>query len=157
MYKLGERSSRNLAGVNPCLQLWVNELIKVSPVDFGILDNGGFRTANEQHQLYLDGKSKCDGYKKESYHQSRMAVDLVPYIDGKFTWSDRKAFIFLYNKGNEVWEMLKCENRIFKELHLRWGGFWLWKDFNNNGKLDLPKEIGWDAAHWELRSKEQRF
>jgi len=35
------------------------------------------RTAAEQNRLYLDGKSKCDGYENLSYHQLDRARDIA--------------------------------------------------------------------------------
>lgn len=70
MYTLGKTSKEQLLTVNPVLQTLVNRTITGSTQDFGIIKGGGFRTAEEQHKLYLEEKTKCDGYKNKSYHQS---------------------------------------------------------------------------------------
>ncbi len=41
------------------------------------------RSDNEQAQLFLDGKSKCDGVKIISQHQVGKAVDIY-FLDDKF-------------------------------------------------------------------------
>ena len=52
----------------------------------GIPGTGGKRTAEEQNGLYKLGKSKADGYKRKSYHQSGNAFDIYGYVNGKATW-----------------------------------------------------------------------
>jgi hypothetical protein len=95
-YELGSFSTKNLHTIlksgkpeSKLLVKMVEMYIKHSPVDFGIIRNGGFRTAEEQNKIFTDSNgndTKCDGYLHKSKHQSGLAVDLVPYVDGKFVW-----------------------------------------------------------------------
>ena len=71
---------RELVGVHPYLSFAVLEAIKISNVDFMVLD--GVRTYEEQQKLVNRGVSKTNN----SYHLYGLAVDLVVYIDGKPTW-----------------------------------------------------------------------
>ena len=70
-----------------------------------------FRTAEEQHRLYLEGKTACDGYEKKSKHQSWLACDMAILSDDgtDFLWVDTR-----YDKLGELAE----------KLGLTWGGRW---------------------------------
>lgn len=152
MYKFGKSSQKQLSEVHNLLQVLANSCIKQSDFDFGILPNGGLRTAKQQKELFAKGVTKCDGIKKKSYHQYGMAVDLVPYIDGNYTWASREAFLSIAKTAFQVWAALEDT----QGLHLHWGGFWKAKDRNRNHVLDLEDRLGWDLAHFELRSKPQK-
>jgi len=61
-----------------------NLALSRSPVDFGIAYMGGFRTDEQQNELFKAGVSKCDGYEKKSRHQFGEALDLIPYVGGQY-------------------------------------------------------------------------
>jgi peptidoglycan L-alanyl-D-glutamate endopeptidase CwlK len=140
MYELSARSKNNLAGVNPLLIDIIKEAIIDSPFDFGIPNEGGKRTADEQNDLYRKGKSKCDGYNKKSYHQSGNAFDIYAYVDGKASWK----MDHLVPIANHILQIAK---ECF-DINLRWGGDWdqdgtpVWEDEDENFV---------DAVHFELR------
>lgn len=140
MYKLSTRSLERLYGIDPILVEILNVGIIESPYDFGIPQNGGFRTAEDQNLLYKRGVSKCDGYKKKSYHQSGKAFDIYGYVDGKATWNP------------DILEAIaKHLQRVAKEhfkIDLRWGGDW-----DGDGiRVDKdPTENFFDGAHFEIR------
>ena len=92
------------------------EGIKDSPYDFGIPRSGGLRTAEEQYKLFLDKKSKADGFKKKSYHQSGKAFDIYAYVDGKASWDKRYL--------TEIAEHLKKTAKDQFGVDLEWGGDW---------------------------------
>jgi peptidoglycan LD-endopeptidase CwlK len=151
MFKFSTASKQRISQVHELLQILAYETIKVSPYDFGIISNGGLRTAEEQKELFDKGYSKCDGYNKKSYHQSGLALDFVPYIDGSFTWKNEKAFLSIANKAFHVWSAIKDTKGYF----LHWGGYWSAKDLNSNGLLDINDKLGWDLPHFELRKYPQ--
>jgi peptidoglycan L-alanyl-D-glutamate endopeptidase CwlK len=98
-YTLGKNTTKNLESIlqsgnklSKTLVRAVNEFISVTPIDFCIIDNGGFRTAKQQNELFLRGASKLDGYKHRSYHQLGLAVDLVPWVNDKPTWDMKHCF-----------------------------------------------------------------
>jgi peptidoglycan L-alanyl-D-glutamate endopeptidase CwlK len=130
MYTLGTISKRELSTVNSILQELVTDAIKITKQDFGIVRLGGKRTAAEQNNLYLHKVSKCDGYKNKSYHQSGDAVDLIPYIDGAYTWENKEAFNTIHKAVMDTWSTM-----CVSEYTLRWGGDWTY----------------YDPAHYELR------
>jgi peptidoglycan L-alanyl-D-glutamate endopeptidase CwlK len=91
-FVLGQRSLGNLASVHPLLVSVVQDAIKLTGVDFGVPEQAA-RTLAEQEQKVAQGVSKTlhsmhliqpDGYGH--------AVDLVPWINGAFTWQFSEPF-----------------------------------------------------------------
>lgn len=117
MYKLSKRSLNRLEGVNPLLIAIAVDAITESPYDYGIAVLGGKRTAEEQHNLFIKGKSNCDGFVNKSYHQSGNAFDIVCYKDGSITW-DRDVF-------TEVAEHIKKIASQRYSTVIKWGGDWI--------------------------------
>ena len=151
MYSFGTSSQQRIAEVHELLQALAFETIKISPFDFGIPSTGGKRTAEQQKELFDKGNSKCDGYNKKSYHQTGLALDFVPYIDGSYTWENTKAFLAIAKAAFQVWNTIPDKNGFF----LHWGGYWEAKDLNGNGWLDIDDKLGWDLPHYELRKSPQ--
>jgi len=87
-YKYGSRSRAILDTVDGRLVeicVLAQRLANESNSQFYVPDWGyssGFRTAEEQNELFKSGASKCDGYDKKSYHQSGLAIDLYAYVNG---------------------------------------------------------------------------
>ncbi len=140
MFSLSQRSQDRLIGVDLNLVKVVNLAIKTTPIDFGIPEYGGVRTAGEQNGLFIDGKSKCDGYIKISNHQIPeeeeeefgKAVDVYAYIHGHASWD--KIHLALVAGA-----ILAAANKL--NVPIRWGG-----TFGSKGK-DFK---GWDYPHFEL-------
>lgn len=135
MYNLGTRSKTELQGVHPILAFAVYMAIKRTKQDFGVIDKGGVRTDGEQADMYAQGRTK-EGSKitwtLDSFHQYGLAVDLVAYVDGKFTWESK------YYP-----EIIKAMKEVIKEYDLPIDhGFDLW------GK-DLP--------HWQLTGMKDQY
>jgi peptidoglycan L-alanyl-D-glutamate endopeptidase CwlK len=116
MYKLSKRSYERLNGIDAILIAIVTESIKESPFDFGIPRSGGLRTAEEQYILFKDGKSKCDGFKKKSYHQSGKAFDIFAYVDGSASW-DKEHLTAI---ARHIQKIAKDQFNV----DLEWGGDW---------------------------------
>lgn len=115
-YKLSRLSLARLNGVKAILTAICVDAIPNSPYDFGIAWMGGVRTAVEQHRLFVNKKSKADGYTRISKHQKGLAFDIVCYEDGKITW-DEKIFTEV---ANHILETAKKQYGI----ELTWGGNW---------------------------------
>ena len=120
MFHFSTKSKNILNSVNPKLQKLFNEVIKY--YDISIIS--GFRTVEEQQELFKQNRSKCDGINKISKHQTRNAVDIVPY---PINWED-------INKFHEV---AGCIKTIANQQGLKiiWGVDW--KSFK-------------DFPHWEI-------
>lgn len=77
------------------------------------------RTAQEQYSLFKQGRfgnpgvkvTALDGYKKKSSHQYGLAVDIVPFVNGGFTWVLHQ----------DHWRYL---GHLYRKYGLKWGGDW---------------------------------
>lgn len=94
-HKFGNTSYNNLEKVDPLLVQVAEMALKICPIDFGISNLGGYRTAEEQNKLFKADKSTKDGYKKKSKHQSGRAIDVVAYSKGKVTWEEPYYFMII--------------------------------------------------------------
>ena len=157
MYIWGEASERRMGKVSEYLVDAAYEVIGVSDVDLTIPWMGGWREDYEQNEIFLNKNSKADGYKKKSYHQSGNALDIIPYINGKGTYTDHGSSIYIASMMLTVFDYNKLLGEIPADLFLHWGGFWGAKDLNGDGILNaLDDKIGWDIAHFEIRNHPQK-
>ena len=115
-YKLSKRSLERLKNVNPLLIAIAVDGIRSCPIDFGIPQHGGKRTADEQNLLFKQGVSKCDGFTKKSYHQSGNAFDVYAYVNGKASWNKRH----LERIANHLIKVAEDQYNV----DLEWGGHW---------------------------------
>lgn len=155
MYSWSRNSKKHINTVNDIGQLFANRLILVTPFDIGVLNTGGLRTAEMQHDIFIAKHSKCDGYEKKSYHQSGLAIDFVPYINGGFTWTNGFAFLSIAKKALKVWSGIVQEG-LDQDYYLHWGGYWGDKDLDNDNLLEITDQLGWDMAHFCFRRKPQK-
>ena len=125
-FRFGAISTLRMKGLKPQLIKLLDLMLIETTVDFGIAFNGGFRTAEQQNEIYRTkaGATTKDGFRKKSAHQSGMAVDLLPYIDGKVDISEKH-----YDTLRIVFE--KCA-----------------KDLN----LKTKPVIDWDKNHFQLET-----
>lgn len=114
-FSLSQRSKDRMAGVDDRLIEIAEMAIEITTVDFGIPGSGGKRTAEEQRKLYMDGKSKCDGVKKKSYHQTGRALDFFAYVDGKASWDEAHL-------TSVAVAFLQAAIRLGYQIE--WGGLW---------------------------------
>lgn len=124
MYKISNRSKKNLEGVDYRLALLVGYALAISEVDFFV--NEGLRSTETQKKYFREGKSKCDGVTKKSKHQEGKAID-VYYVGWKNT----------DDEDDERWEKLIKSFKIAgKKLNL---------------ELTFGYDWGWDKPHIELK------
>ncbi len=113
-YRLSRRSRKEREGVHPDLHQFVDYLLEVSPIDFGVHD--GLRQQSEQAAFVRSGASRTmhsrhlkgnDGFGH--------AVDLVPYIAGKLRW-----------EWEPIYELALAAHKVSEaiEVPIRWGGVW---------------------------------
>jgi len=108
-YKLSTKSQERLMGVEPELKEVVYEAIKVTKIDFGVIE--GLRTEEKQKQLVESGASQT----MKSKHLEGRAVDLMAYIGGRGSWE--------LNVYDEIADAMK-EAAIKVDVAVRWGAAW---------------------------------
>ena len=119
-FQLGTNSMKNMEGIDDRLIDIAELAITLSPIDFGIPSSGGFRSTQDQAELYTSGKSKCDGTTNKSYHQTGKALDVFAYVDGKASWDA----LYLTTIATA---MLQSASQL--GIELQWGGLWRsWQD-----------------------------
>ena len=75
-FKFSQRSLDNLKGVHPALVLVSELALKLTPIDFTIID--GLRTPEEQEVLLKKGAS----WTRNSRHLTGHAIDFVAWVGG---------------------------------------------------------------------------
>lgn len=133
-YIFSSSSLSRLKTVDEKLQMIMKEALRTSPIDFGIPQYGGKRTAEEQNKLYKDDLSELDGYEKISYHQTGKAVDIYAYVNGKASWNEKHLTIL-------AGHIIGVAKRFGVEL--RWGGDW-------DRDWDFKDQSFHDLVHFEL-------
>ncbi len=132
MWKLSKNSIKNSEGIDERLTAIRDRALQISPIDFGHPEHAGRRTTVEQEELYLEGLSHCDGYRKQSYHQSGKALDFYAYVSGAASWKHEHLAIVA-----AAFLQAACELGYV----LEWGGLWAapWKpDGTPGGFIDMP-------------------
>lgn len=119
-FTFGAKSLAKLEGVHPDLVRVLKRAIKLTPVDFSVVE--GVRTRKRQAELFAAGASKT----MNSRHLTGHAVDIAPYVAGSIRW-DWPLF-------HQIAPAMK---RAAQELGVPvvWGGDW--RTFK-------------DGPHWEL-------
>ena len=132
-YSLGATSRARLEGVHPDLVRVVERAIRVTPVDFTVLE--GLRSVARQRELVKKGASKT----MDSRHITGHAVDLGAWIGGAVRWDWP-----LY------YSIAAAMQRAARELNIPivWGGVW---DRRLN---DLPDDIEAAVAAYVRRRKD---
>ena len=120
-YILSKRSKKRLSGLHEDLISVVEEAIKISDIDFTVLE--GLRSKERQEQLFKSGASTT----MRSRHLTGHAVDLGAYVNGGIRWDWP-----LYYK---IADAMKGEARNMG-IELEWGGDW--KTFKDGPHFQLP-------------------
>jgi len=160
MYRLSKRSLAKLELAHPDHQRLWDEVIKWTPIDFGIAFT--YRTPDEQFELYKKGRkliketwvtedrSKIvtykDGIIKKSKHNfdPSHAVDIYAYINGKASW-DSLHLAAIYGCVMTVAGILFKEGKIRHRISSG-------ADWNRNGVLvnQDNHESFVDFPHYQL-------
>lgn len=131
-HRFSQNSLDHMDGVHPKLIAIAHRALEISPIDFGIGEDGGFRTMSHQMRLHDRGASQKDGIRHKSTHQYGGALDPAPWVDGPSNDPIHYATVaaaFLVAAG----EM---------GVKLWWGG--LWPNF-----VDMP-HLQLDLTEYEV-------
>lgn len=133
-FKLSRRSQRHLAECHPILQAVVREALRVTAVDFAVID--GARSTAEQADYVRRGVSKTMDTMHAVHSDGwSWAVDLVPYVPSRgmiHTNKNREEAALWAEVAEAMWN---ATDTIGCRAMIEWGGDWKWKDL----------------AHWQLR------
>jgi peptidoglycan L-alanyl-D-glutamate endopeptidase CwlK len=121
MFTLGPRSKARLQGVNPDLVKVVERAIKLSEVDFTVIE--GLRTLERQRKLVDAGASQT----MKSRHLTGHAVDLAAWVDDQVDWSWP-----LYHKIAAAMKQASAQVNV----PIEWGGSWT--SFRDGPHFQLP-------------------
>ena len=121
MFTLGPRSKARLQGVNPDLVKVVERAIKLSEVDFTVIE--GMRTLERQRKLVDSGASQT----MKSRHLTGHAVDLAAWVDDQVDWSWP-----LYHKIAAAMKQASAQVGV----PIEWGGDWA--NFKDGPHFQLP-------------------
>ncbi|MGI9150454.1 MAG: M15 family metallopeptidase, partial [Limnohabitans sp.] len=120
---LGPRSMMRLRGVHPDLVKVVQQAIKLSTVDFTVLE--GLRSIERQRTLVDSGASQT----LNSRHLTGHAVDLGAWVDNQVDWSWP-----LYAQINAAMQQASKQSGVL----IIWGGGW--KTFKDGPHFELPRK-----------------
>ena len=152
-FHLSKKSYRKLEGVNPKLVETVENAIKLTKVDFGVIY--GVRTLEAQKKLYEAGRSQT----MRSKHllqddDTSHAVDLMAYDGKNPCWE--------LNLYDDVADAMKAAAKLTGAT-IRWGAAWQIDDISvwdgtmeeaMNAYIDLRRSQGRrpfiDGPHFEL-------
>lgn len=139
MPSFSKRSKENLQGVHPQLVAVVTEALKLSTVDFMVLE--GVRSQERQRKLYAQGRTAPGAIVTWTLNSNHFvnpktgyghAVDILP---APYDWKDPKGF------GAVAEAMMKAAKTV--GVKIRWGADW-----DQDG---IPREAGeTDSPHFEL-------
>lgn len=146
VFKLSERSLNNLKGVHNDLVLLVRAAIKMSAVDFTVLE--GLRSVSRQSMLVRSGASRT----MNSRHITGHAVDLGAYVNGRVDWD----FEYYFQIAEAMQKAAKSHG-----IPIVWGGVWdkPLNDYNDvRAEVEAYKERHagkdfLDGPHFELYRK----
>lgn len=128
-FKLSLRSQNNLEGVHPDLIKVVQRAIKITSIDFGIID--GLRTVTEQKANVAKGASKT----MLSRHLTGHAVDVGAYVDGQYINGDTPSEYRLYEQIADAFKIAAHQLGI----PIVWGGDW--KTLKDGCHFELDRRV----------------
>ena len=123
MFTLGHRSKQRLKGVHPDLVKVVERAIRITTVDFAVLE--GLRTPERQKALVEVGASQT----LNSRHLTGHAVDLGAWVADEVRWDWP-----LYHKIAAA--MKEAAKQV--DVPIEWGGDW--RNFRDGPHFQLPRK-----------------
>ncbi|CNE17970.1 M15 family metallopeptidase [Yersinia nurmii] len=122
-FTFSQISQRNLQGVHPDLVRVVYLALKLSEVDFRVIE--GLRDSARQRQMVLNGNSQT----LNSRHLTGHAVDLAPWINNTIPWNDWGAFAQVAVAMKQAAKQL--------QIPMIWGGDWT--TLKDGPHFELPR------------------
>ena len=140
-------NSRNLNDLHPKVKPMVEEFIqKCADNGIDLLVTSTYRDHESQNALYAQGrttpgKKVTNAKGGQSWHNWRVAVDIVPMRNGKPVWGTSGSDGELWEQVGQIGESVGLEWagrwKTFKEYaHFQYTGGLTLKDFQNGATLD---------------------
>lgn len=127
-----------MVGVDERLVACATATLKRAPMDLTIPRYGGWRSVEDQQNLYYRGRTKsgrivtnCDGIRQKSMHQRGLALDIV-------VWDGYRKRPIWPTADSDEWVAIKTimyEEASRMGISITWGGDW----------VHFP-----DRPHWEI-------
>ena len=113
-------NSRDIKDLHPKVQVMANAMIEsCKAAGFDILITSTYRDAESQNALYAQGRTKkgaivTNARAGQSWHNYRLAFDIVPLRNGKPVWGTKGT-------DGKLWKDIA---NIGKACGLEWAGDW---------------------------------
>lgn len=128
-------NSRKLEDLNPYVAKLAKQFIAAAKKEgIDVLVTSTYRDAESQNAIYAQGRTKpgkivTNAKAGQSWHNYRLAFDVVPIVNGKAMWNDLRTF--------------KRLGQIGKSVGLEWAGDWVsfreYPHFQWTGGLSLAQ------------------
>lgn len=113
-------NSRNILDLTPSVQLACNALVRACfSESLDIIITSTYRDIESQNELYAQGRTKpgkivTNARGGQSYHNWRVAFDIVPLRNGKAVWGTK-------GEDLELWQRIGA---LGESCGLEWAGRW---------------------------------
>lgn len=135
-WKFSQKSKKQLESCKPLLSATCELALFYSKIDFGA--SQGYRSEEEQLELYKAGKTKVKKSKHNEYPSD--AVDI--FVANGYTW-DYHHLCYIAGVFEVAFNIVKAEYGI-EGVYLRWGGNW------DSDGIILKDQQFQDLVHFEL-------
>lgn len=122
-------NSRKLEDLNPYVTKLAKQFIAAAKKEgIDVLVTSTYRDADSQNALYAQGRTKpgrivTNAKAGQSWHNYRLAFDVVPIVNGKAMWNDMRTFKRLGEIGKSLGLEWAGDWKTFKEYpHFQWTG-----------------------------------
>ena len=152
-FNFSQESKIQLETCHHLLQQVATQAIQLGVIDFKVFE--GYRSPERQHKLFLDGKSKIDGYTKKGKHNysPSLAFDAIPCFIKKgknvFGWDVSNGLVMV-GVMLSAWSLLQRTNNECRGYVIRSGADW------NRNRTYVTDQSFDDIWHIELVKIQQQ-
>lgn len=122
-------NSRKIEDLHPHVATLARKMIAAAKKEgIDVLVTSTYRDAESQNYLYAQGRTRpgkivTNARAGQSWHNHRLAFDVVPIVGGKAQWNDLRTFKRLGEIGKSVGLEWAGDWKTFKEMpHFQWTG-----------------------------------